>query len=687
MDPVSVGGLVLGAASLAVQVFNGVKKGLSTWIAPTPAPCPPAHELIPGYEYFESALDMPEECESLRLRLRIEYTRLLDWGDLAGLSEERDHHAFDRKLQSNRATIITILSEMRSLLKRLGSLSLVYQGPGGGGGKGEETEHKGPKGRGGDTLCAEETSHSLPMMYRDVIPGTAIDLDDYRGIFKSPKLPVRTRRHMTGLNHVIKLSQGLKLIAKNPQRIVWALKDKEQFQIQLKRLKELTDFLHESMGDSHMQALMETSRETCMAMLQLTKSVQEMRELLKAIHLVQSSGNEGKVVDIEDERPQLSRAVTLVEPCMQDGEDGICELRETPDHLRMMFEKLTSFGVVSLEIRDAHKVELKQRKLAAEQVANLELDDDQAGDCFRTLGKYHGNAVWIEWKEYQVEPSMAANGEAVCDADPRMVENLERLVALLCEETKPAEFRIPPCLGYFQDEENERFGIIFPSPPGKRWGPKSLLQRLAERPATLRGRVNIAREISTSLLYLHAVNWLHKGLRSANILFFSDDEPYLSGFEYSRPDGGDLTTVAGPDEWEWAVYSHPDYIGPARKTYRRTYDIYSLGIILLEIAYWKKAEDFLYHPIDKEPMDNPRRKSLSQMKKTRDRLLYDNPELLDHVRMTMGDLYCHAVRACIEGLPSFRLPKDADEADPVVGALLQQAYLRLVVGVLQSITV
>ena len=33
---------------------------------------------------FEDAVKMPEDCESLRLSLRLEYTRLLDWGDLAG---------------------------------------------------------------------------------------------------------------------------------------------------------------------------------------------------------------------------------------------------------------------------------------------------------------------------------------------------------------------------------------------------------------------------------------------------------------------------------------------------------------------------------------------------------------------------------------------------------------------------
>lgn len=35
----------------------------------------------------------------------------------------------------------------------------------------------------------------------------------------------------------------------------------------------------------------------------------------------------------------------------------------------------------------------------------------------------------------------------------------------------------------------------------------------------------------------------------------------------------------------------------------------------------------------------------------------------------------------------FKIPPNADQSDPVISALTQQAYLRLVVNVLQSITV
>jgi len=63
------------------------------------------------------------------------------------------------------------------------------------------------------------------------------------------------------------------------------------------------------------------------------------------------------------------------------------------------------------------------------------------------------------------------------------------------------------------------------------------------------------------------------------------------------------------------------------------------------------------------------------------------PELLSHIRVAMGEKYCSAVRACIGGMESFGLPTGAPQNDPAIATLLQQAYLRLVVDVLNDIGV
>jgi hypothetical protein len=69
--------------------------------------------------------------------------------------------------------------------------------------------------------------------------------------------------------------------------------------------------------------------------------------------------------------------------------------------------------------------------------------------------------------------------------------------------------------------------------------------------------------------------------------------PAVLGFEYSRPDSliveSDLVVVANPN---YHLYQHPRAQGPARERYSRAYDIYQLGIVLLEIGYWRRISEF-----------------------------------------------------------------------------------------------
>lgn len=59
--------------------------------------------------------------------------------------------------------------------------------------------------------------------------------------------------------------------------------------------------------------------------------------------------------------------------------------------------------------------------------------------------------------------------------------------------------------------------------------------------------------------------------------------------------------------------------------------------------------------------------------------------LLKHVRQNMGEKYCSATRPCVEGLPAFGLQGGVDESNPYVAALLQQAFIRMVVDPLKYV--
>lgn len=73
---------------------------------------------------------------------------------------------------------------------------------------------------------------------------------------------------------------------------------------------------------------------------------------------------------------------------------------------------------------------------------------------------------------------------------------------------------------------------------------------------SLTGRIALAHQLVVCMLYLHAVDWLHKAIRSDNILFFSHpsspefSKAYLSGFSCARPDRShEPTTDDGLDSW------------------------------------------------------------------------------------------------------------------------------------------
>jgi hypothetical protein len=112
-----------------------------------------------------------------------------------------------------------------------------------------------------------------------------------------------------------------------------------------------------------------------------------------------------------------------------------------------------------------------------------------------------------------------------------VAQRISRLARLLGDREKPSEFLVPECVGYVHDKEPSRFGFVFkslhvsPAPNGRLHPPPTppttlleLLSGGAPKPS-LTTRIRIARTVATSIWYLHATNWLHKGLRSENAVW------------------------------------------------------------------------------------------------------------------------------------------------------------------------
>jgi serine/threonine protein kinase len=105
--------------------------------------------------------------------------------------------------------------------------------------------------------------------------------------------------------------------------------------------------------------------------------------------------------------------------------------------------------------------------------------------------------------------------------------------------------------------------------------------------------------MAETVLQLHTTGWPHKGIRSENVLFFAaqaaelaevaEQKAYLVGFEYARPDSkaGAAVTQLPDTPADTDLYRHPDARGALRKSYRKHFDLCSLGCLLLELVLWK----------------------------------------------------------------------------------------------------
>ena len=123
--------------------------------------------------------------------------------------------------------------------------------------------------------------------------------------------------------------------------------------------------------------------------------------------------------------------------------------------------------------------------------------------------------------------------------------------------------------------------------------PKSLRDLLKNHQASLNLRLEISRQLASSVFYLHTTGFVHKNIRPENILIFEQEASRkkkvacLVGFEKFRVADGD-TYLVGDGLPEREIYRHPSRQGndPERE-YVMQHDIYSLGVCLLEIGLWK----------------------------------------------------------------------------------------------------
>ncbi|OBT52224.1 hypothetical protein VE04_07538 [Pseudogymnoascus sp. 24MN13] len=206
------------------------------------------------------------------------------------------------------------------------------------------------------------------------------------------------------------------------------------------------------------------------------------------------------------------------------------------------------------------------------------------------LSKSTGNSLVIE--------TMRCNIRSDID---RTTKDARDLAQILHKINSP-NFGLLKCQGIIKRSETvtDQFGhskalptfsFVFEIPKDFR-NPRTLRGILQEAaPFPLNERLDLARRLTYSVLYIHSARFVHKSIRPETILVFENvtsniGAPFLVGFEKFRPADGH-TYLIGDESWEKNLYRHPTRQGILpEEQYKMQHDVYSIGVVLLEIGLW-----------------------------------------------------------------------------------------------------
>ncbi|KAF2675890.1 hypothetical protein K458DRAFT_196182 [Lentithecium fluviatile CBS 122367] len=240
---------------------------------------------------------------------------------------------------------------------------------------------------------------------------------------------------------------------------------------------------------------------------------------------------------------------------------------------------------------------------------------ERAQTRFIKRGRFNQEITYLfEKKEYDANIS--------ADNKDLLKERVRQLVALLKEPGAQRHLHTLRALGYVDDFEFGCWWVVFrfsssPLSFGALVGQEPLSLRdllpLSSKPP-LEARYGLAKRLVDTFAQLYGADWMHKSINSRNIVFPRVrnlgsnpaipplQQALVQGFNYSRQSTQNATIDRGKvlNDLDAAIYRHPLYQGEAASGYKINYDIYSLGLVLYEIAVWMPLIAYLAMKPEKE---------------------------------------------------------------------------------------
>ena len=258
------------------------------------------------------------------------------------------------------------------------------------------------------------------------------------------------------------------------------------------------------------------------------------------------------------------------------------------------------------------------------------------------------------------------NAAAIAETAQEAVGEL----AFILSRSDPFIFHILTCINIFQQQNASgrpaMYGLVFQMPPDletirplsdiiadakedRARFAQSIASQMLPRDVGIMRKIGsknrAAYQLAVSLRYLHSFGFVHQSIRTSNILtgsFDNVDQPevYLGGFERSRPNAGASNQRRIDADWRNNIYRSPDRVATEDeetiKRHTMSHDIYSLGVVLLELGLF-------------EPLTSMESKFKSKNAET----VRSNLKQLarEELPTTMGDVYIKTVMFCLESTP------------------------------------
>ncbi|KAI5800426.1 prion-inhibition and propagation-domain-containing protein, partial [Peziza echinospora] len=490
---------------------------------------------IKGFLLLSSAKNLSKDASTLRCMLHLEEYRLVQWAEKAGLLNKHDGEGGELNERLNKGLIEETLTELATLLtdvdalKRRYNLVVSAEKPGrlagGGGGRNR-------------SLFAQAVSPK-----------------------KRTQILTRAKLLVDGL----------------PKRLWWVVAEKEDFEKMVRQIGFFVQRLVDLLDDQQQEVMRNDIRVLLLNVVAMNDKLEELRAIKTSVEMVVG----------EDSPIASSAAVKYLRMELEDEAPPAPGGGGSPTPIN--YRKRNPLPTI-------HPTKITNKSgegpRPPRETALYNTEDPESPPL----------PIYIEWK--------SINKQLRSKIRPR-VENLAHLL----HTPKHPSFRTLHCRGFFEDYEKAQYGFVFDRPHGAdpARNPISLLQLFRLKGfqlPTQTMRMELACILATALSQLHSAGWLHKSLRADNILFFPTTittpnggggaqlansnkysidltQPYLVGYEYARFDASSEVSEQPSSNPDHDIYRHPLAIGDYSESFNRIFDIYSLGLVFLEIAHWR----------------------------------------------------------------------------------------------------